>query len=180
MEHLTSPRRYESSFERVLEAQNLLDLTQFDRAGYFDELPLYSHVAQLSFLDALDRDEADAVLLGLGLDYLDRVLTYAVPRVPFLAALTCFDFGKNEPLVPAIFVCHGSVDDRLGRRLVLRTPRSAFGARVSDLLESLGGGEHHQIGEDMQTVLRKARIFLGPKTLTKPHLVGIDHFVTGK
>lgn len=175
MERLTFPE-YTQRFADVLAEERLDDLSQFYREGFFDEIPLYSRSSQVAFLDALDRRTADRVILGLGLTYLDELVQFGHPAAEFLAAVTVFDFGKNERLVPGIFVCHGKVDEVLKGRLRLRAPKSVFGARVSRIVSELGGAERYEVLQDTLSVPRKVKVFIGCKSHPDPQMVAISAF----
>jgi hypothetical protein len=162
------------SFARVLERQKLDALDQYYRQGFFDEVPLYSRYAELSFLDKYSKEEANALLLGLSLDYLDRVIRHDIPKAPFLAAITAWSCPKSEYLVPGIFVCHGQVDELLRGRLVLRPPKSAFASRIRSVVNETHGPDLYHVLQDTQTVPRDVRVFIAPRKLPSPMMVPID------
>jgi hypothetical protein len=92
--------KYHGDFEprmwRVLEKENLANLAQYHRPGFFDEVPLYPRFADVSFLSRLNRDQADGFLLSFGIKFLKALIWYEIPRQPFVASLTSPVGVRNE------------------------------------------------------------------------------------
>src|SRR5438128_6904528 len=74
LERMTVNGQYESKFWKILEKEGLADLSQFHRFGFFDEVPFYSRLSQVSFLRGLSRDGADRVLLEFALKFLKALI----------------------------------------------------------------------------------------------------------
>lgn len=178
MERLRLSAKIREGFRRLLEEQKLDDLSQFFRDGFFDEIPLYSRYSQLSFLEYLEVGRADAVLIRLSLDYLDRIIHHAGPKSKFLAAVTVANTGtKKDYLQPSIFVCHGRIDELLKGRLMLRAPKSVFANRLKKIVDEVAGASRYHVLQDTRTIPRKVRVFISPKHLPHPRMVGIDELV---
>jgi hypothetical protein len=166
----------ESRLWRVLEEERLSDLPQYHREGFFDELPLYSRFAQVAFLEDQGPRRANAALLRFGLKFLDALVAYEVPRLPFLAALTLWDNPDDCLLVPQIFVCCGDVRERLGSGLVLQEGRSVFAARVAKILAAVDPAGRYQLLEDVSTVPGTSRAVIGNRRVPFPNMVRLETF----
>ena len=102
---------YDSFRRQVLKQEHLADPSIFFRTGFFDEIPLYSRYEQVEpFVGKTSTP--DVLLLGLALDYLEEVASYAKARSTFLAAITILDDRDFDQIVPNVFVCHGRVKQR--------------------------------------------------------------------
>ncbi len=90
---------HDSMFWRMLEKNRLVDLSQFHKPDFFEEVPLYSRYADVSFLADHSADEASIVLLKLSLKFLKSVVSYEEHDTPFFAAITVADFSPGDPMV---------------------------------------------------------------------------------
>src|SRR5260370_18299462 len=143
---------FDSRTGRVLKEEKLDDLSQYSEDGFFDEIPLYSRFAQVSFLEALGREGADKVLIEFGLRYMESVVAHTMPVTKMLAAVTVVDFGEGDPVVPHIFFCNGLVKERLEGKLVLREPTKPFSLKLVNLVEALSLAGKHQWLHDKGTI----------------------------
>jgi hypothetical protein len=174
MERLRVPVTLKEKFLRVLKEERLDDPAQFFRAGFFDEIPLYSRYSQLSFLEQLPRDRANATLVRLSLDFLHRLTRSSVPSAGFLAAVTFNRYSKQEYLVPNVFVCHGKIDELIKGGLVLRAPGSVLASRLIETLGEVSDARRYLVLQDTQTIPREPRVFIGLRRHPHPLMVGID------
>src|SRR5205823_11648134 len=125
MECMTDSNHNESRLWKVLEKEGLVDLAQFHKPHLCDEVPLYSRLADISFLSKLDREEASAVLLRFGLKFLKAVISYEEHRTPYFAAITVWSSAEGDPVVPNLFVWFDSVS-KLYDKLTLNAAKSGF------------------------------------------------------
>jgi hypothetical protein len=177
MERMRISPKYAGSFRRVLEMEGLLDVSQFDQPGFFDEIPLYSRTSQLSFLPGLAARryaEIDRLLLEFSLNYLDWLLLYARPREPLFAALTFFKPGRADPMVPSIFVCHGKVEENLLGHLSLQAPRSPLASRLKKDMTRTGDTNRYIVLQDDTTISGEVRVFVGERSSVNLCMVTID------
>src|SRR5438105_2600018 len=63
MERMTKNSDYETKLWKVLEKNQLADLSQFHRPHFFEEVPIYSRYSDISFLQECRPTEANKVLL---------------------------------------------------------------------------------------------------------------------
>ena len=165
------------AFRSILAEEGLLNLSQFDEPGFFDELPLYSRISQLEFL--LDggtplSGDIDRAVIAFSLDYLDLLLQDARPRGSFLAALTFLKPSKDDPIVPSIFVCQGHVEERLVGRLVLDAPKDPLAEDVKAHLAGPGDSVSYDVLQDTRTVPGECRVFVGRRFPSNLLLLTID------
>jgi hypothetical protein len=167
---------YESRMWRVLEKENLANLSQYHRPGFFDEVPLYSRLADVSFLRRLSRDQADIFLLSFGIKFLKALIWYEIPRQPFLASLTIWNNPEDSLIVPHILVCSGKVRKRLGERLALQKVHDAPAKRIMKLFSRLHLPDPLQVLEDNSTTPDMSRVFIGYKTAPYPKVIPLQSF----
>lgn len=171
MAGLTLDPEIRRGFRRVLGEQKLDDLSQFQRVGFFDEVPLFSRYAQIAFLDDQDRDRANETLLELGLEYLDRIYCeFQAPEGSFFAGLTAYAPAEGDYLQPSIFVYHGLIGEHLLGRLNLSAPDSVFGAWVARHV----GDRPYAVMQDTETVPGEVRVFIGLARPLPPRWIGLD------
>ncbi len=173
MERMTDTNNYESRLWRLLEANNLADLSQFHRRGFFDEVPLYSREADVDFLPG-DGIEANEILLRFALKFLKSVVAYERHRRNFFAAITVWSFS-DAPLVPNLFVSCGTLRE-LDRKLALSVVATPFGKQMTRLVPRPRFGEEFTILEDTSTVPDTARVFIAPAHPPYEGFVPLDHF----
>ena len=167
---------YESKLWKVLEKEGLADLSQFHRDDFFDEVPFYSRLAEVSFLRDLGRDKGDAVLLQFGLKFLKALTWYEIPDRPFFAALTVWHNPDDDLIVPNLFVCCGTVQERVGDRLALHRVKSPGSRRIEKLLSRLKIIESIQTLEDTSAAEGMTRVFIGYSVPPYPNVVPLHAF----
>ena len=168
---MTVNGQYESKFWKILEKEGLADLSQFHRFGFFDEVPFYSRLSQVSFLRGLSRDGADRVLLEFALKFLKALIWYETPQWPFLASITAWNESEGEPIVPNLFICSGKVTEQLGERLHLRQPKKAATKRIRALVKQLRMVDALNVLEDDSTMADRTRAFVGFTVPPYPNIV---------
>lgn len=155
---------YDRFRHQVLRRERLDTVSRFYRAGFFDELPLYSRYDQIEPL-VRDSTSPDAALLNLALEYLEEVLAHGRATRPLLAAITFLDDKDFDYLVPSVLVCHGQVRQRL-RNLRLQEPNTRFGKRMRETLRQIDPNADFQILEDIHTVPGHVRVLIGRRRTT--------------
>ncbi len=173
---MTVNGQYESKFWKILEKEGLADLSQFHRFGFFDEVPFYSRLSQVSFLRGLSRDGADRVLLKFALKFLKALIWYETPQWPFLASITVWNESEDEPIVPSLFICSGNVTEHLGERLALRQPKKAATKRIRALVKQLRMVDALNVLEDDSTMADRTRAFVGYTVPPYPNIVPLHVF----
>jgi len=171
-----STREYYIILNKILKRQELADLSQYSTPGFFDEIPLYSRFREVKFLEKLRQEDADKVLIGFGLQYLDSIVQQIEPTPLFFAALTFLDFPEDDYLVPNIFVCNGEVHSVLGDKLILRQPRGQFSTRINKAIKSLNLISLYSLKEDPYTVRECMRVFVGHRVSLRQSMLTIYDF----
>jgi hypothetical protein len=158
MECMSKNGNYESRLWAVLEKENLVDLSQFHRTGFFDEVPLFSRQEEIDFLHGRPGDEADRILLGFALKFLSSVVSYEKHRSPFVAAITAWG-SAEDPVLPNLFVWSGDIR-KLRSKLVLVSPSTPFARRVKRLVPSRHTHDQFEVLQDTTTEPAETRIFI--------------------
>src|SRR5947209_473582 len=78
----------ESKLWAVLTKEHLVDLSQFHKRRFFDEVPLYSRDSDIDFLAGYTNERANRILLGFALKFLKSVVSYEEHHAPYFAAIT--------------------------------------------------------------------------------------------
>src|SRR5260221_315470 len=104
MERMSNSEYYESKLWAVLTKEQLVDLSQFHRSGFFDEVPLFSRESDIDFLSAHPSHEANRILLGFALKFLKSVVSYEEHRSQFVAAVTVWEPAEDDRVIPNLFV----------------------------------------------------------------------------
>lgn len=151
----------DSKFWQVLEKNRLVDLSQFHKRGFYEEVPLYSRLSDISFLSDLSSDEASVLLLRFALKFLKSVISYEEHQTPYFAAITVSDFSTKDPIVPNLFVWFESVS-KLYPRLTLRAVTTPFGKKIKRLVSRLRLPESFEVVEDTITIPDLPRVFIAP------------------
>jgi len=167
---------YESKLWKVLEKEGLADLSQFHRDGFFEEVPFYSRLADVSFLRDFGQPEADCALLRFGLKFLNALIWYEIPQRPFFAALTVWNNAGDELIVPNLFVCNGDLQEQVGDRLALHSVQAPASKRIDKLLLRLRLLESFQVLEDNTTAPDVTRVFIGYSIPPYPNVVPLHFF----
>ncbi|HVA49945.1 MAG TPA: Imm15 family immunity protein [Pirellulales bacterium] len=167
--------RFEDAFRELFRRRELDDYAVFSASDYCDEVPLYARFDEISFLHALPTDQANAVLLRAGLDYLDSLVAQAHSPAPFVAALTIWDDGDADPIVPRIFVCNDIDKHELRRNLVLEAPRTSFARRIAKLIETVWPGRF-EVFEDDETCPDALRVVVSHKVPARERQIALSSF----
>jgi hypothetical protein len=152
---------YESLFWRILEKNRLVDLSQFHKPGFFEEVPLYTRSADISFLSDYSSDEASSILLKFALKFLKSVVSYEEHETPFFAAITVADFSAGDPIVPNLFVWSNPVRE-LFEKLILKAAMTPFGKKIKRLVSQFHLPDLYEVLEDTSTNPDFVRAFIAP------------------
>ena len=159
---------YDSRLWEVLEKERLVDLSQFHRPRFFDEVPLYSRESEVSFLAQCTSAQANAVLLQFALKFLRSVISYEEHRTPYFAAITIWNLSEADAVVPNLFVWSGPIQQLKGK-LRLGVPRTSFGKKMKRLVAKLRLRGPFEVLEDTSTTPDSSRVFIA---LAKPPYQG--------
>jgi hypothetical protein len=151
---------YDSKFWEILEKERLVDLSQFHKQHFFDEVPLYSRESEIAFLTELRKPHADVVILGFAIKFLRAVISYEEHRTPYFAAITIWNV-EHDPIVPNLFVWSGPVQ-QLKEKLSLGVPTTPFGKRMKRLVQKLGIRSRWKVLEESSTAAEASRVFIAP------------------
>jgi len=162
-------------FEQVLKRQELDDVSVLLQPGFFDEIPLYSRYRQVEWLGRFG--DLDRLLLGLGINYLNRIVTRATLQSQFFAGVTVLDEGGDVPIVPSIYVCVGWVDRRMGGKLLLSEPRAASTKRIANLVQSHDLASDFWVLEDRRSIPGEVKAFVGHRHRLFPSHRTIEDFL---
>ncbi len=170
-------KQYESSLWGVLEKNGLADLSQFHRANFYDETPLYSRLKDVDFLAHLPVKDANKALLKFSLKFLSAVISYEEHDAPYLAAITVWSGSDDAPIVPNIFVWNRH-PERLWGTLELGVVRSPFAKSVKRL-DSPRNGLFGlcDIYEDLAAPAQMSRVFIGPSVSPYKGFVLLHQFL---
>ena len=142
MPTLLDPRRvmitvsendYEAKLWAVLGREHLVDLSQFHKRNFFDEVPLFSRGSDIDFLSMYGSKRANSILLNFALKFLKAVVSYEEHRSAYFAAITVWSSTASELIVPNLFVWSGSIR-RLQKKLVLDGVGTPFGRTIKRLV----------------------------------------------
>lgn len=167
--------RFDDSFRDLFQRRGLDDYAVFSARDFCDEVPLYARFDEISFLHSLPTDQANAVLLRAGLDYLDALVARDRPPAPFVAALTIWDGGDADPIVPRIFVCNDIEKHELRRNLVLEAPRTQFVRTIAKIIETVRPGRF-EVFEDDETCLDALRAVVGHRVPARERQIALSSF----
>ena len=167
---------YHVALNKALKRQKLSAVSQFSKHGFFDEIPLYSRVREVEFLEPLGQENADLVLIGFGLQYLESIVKKIKAQPFFFAALTFWDFSEEEYLVPNIFVCNGEVENTLLGKLILRQPQSWLSVRVKKAINKINLKSKYQVMEDADTLRECVRVLVGHRVPASQSMLTVSNF----
>lgn len=167
--------RFDNSLRELFQSRELDDYAVFSARDFCDEVPLYARFDEISFLHALPTEQANAVLLGAGLNYLDALVAQSDPPAPFVAALTIWDDGDADPIVPRIFVCNDIEKHELRRKLVLEAPRTPFARSIAKLVETVRPGPF-EVFEDDETCPDALRVVVSHKVPARERQIALSSF----
>lgn len=152
---------YESRFWQILEKNRLVDLSQFHKPDFFEEVPLYTRYADISFLTDYSSDEASALLLRFALKFLRSVISYEEHDTPFFAAITVSDFSAGDPIVPNLFVWSNPVSE-LYEKLSLQAATTPFAKKIKRFVSQSHLPDVYEVLEDLLTTPDFPRAFVAP------------------
>jgi hypothetical protein len=161
MERMKNSHDLEATFWQMLEKNRLVDLSQYHKPDFFEEVPLFSRYADIAFLKHLSVEEASEVLLRYSLKFLRAVIAYEDHETPFFAAITVSDVSPGDPIVPSLFVWSRPLVE-LYERLRLKKPTTPFAKRIKRLVSELAALDFVQIFEEASPAPEAARAWLAP------------------
>jgi hypothetical protein len=164
---------YDSKFWEILEKERLVDLSQFHKPRFFDEVPLYSRESEIAFLAEHTITHADVIILGFAIKFLRAVISYDEHRTPYFAAITVWDVSEGDPIVPNLFVWSGPVQ-QLKDKLNLGVPITPFGKRMKRLVSKLRFRSRCEVLEDTSTTAEMSRVFIAPLKHSYQGFVALD------
>jgi hypothetical protein len=153
---------YENRLWKILEKEQLADLSQFHKRGACDEVPLFSRESDIEFLWKEEGRAANAILLQFALKFLKAVIAYEEHRSGYFAAITVWSIAA-EPLVPHLFVWCKNVR-QLKKSLVLDTAANPFAKQISKLVSRLHLGERFETCQDASFLADATRVFIAPQS----------------
>lgn len=153
--------------DRLVHEEGLDDLERLLTPREWDEVPLVSRLARISFLADLDVREKSRILVVSAVAYLDRILAFANARnredvVVMVSVLNWDDLDATEPesVRPKFWICTNVERDLSAFRL--RPAASKEGSMVTAWLRSadlLGSHEVFDLAEaDTEPELRRVYI----------------------
>src|SRR5262245_39824865 len=80
LERMNKGENYESKFWAILTKEHLVDLSQFHKGNFFDEVPLFSRESDIEFLFVYPIHEINSILLRFALKFLKAVVSYEEHR----------------------------------------------------------------------------------------------------
>ena len=158
-----------------LESLEGLDNTDiYLEPGEWDEPPLYTRLAHLNFLDGLDLDEKNRILLGAALLQVDRIVNAAAQKMSteslhdFVCIVTVVGWEMSEPVVPHFLTSTKAREEFRSLRLI--APISNESKNVVRWLDELGRAEEFVVldSEDTPKDAELVRIYVGHRKLPHP------------
>ena len=150
---------YESLLWNVLVKEHLVDLSQFHRSGFFDEVPLFSRDSDIDFLKEDTPERANSTLLGFALRFLKSVVSYEEHRSPYFAAITVWSPTQADRVVPNLFVWSGSVQ-QLRKKLILDVVKTTFAKKIKRIVSARNLQTGFELLEDTSTDPSETRVFI--------------------
>jgi hypothetical protein len=164
MECMTNGSDYESQLWHVLAKEHLVDLSQFHKNDFFDEIPLFSRDSDIGFLSAYPTQGVNNILLRFALKFLKSVVSYEEHRTQYFAAITVWSPLEGDPLVPNLFVWSGPAR-ALRSKLLLEAPTTSFARRIKQLVSQLHARNGFEVLQDTRTDTSDVRVFI---SLSRP------------
>jgi len=161
MERMKNSHDDESMFWRMLEKNRLVDLSQFHKADFYEEVPLCSRIEDIAFLADYSADDASFKLLRFALKFLKSVVSYEQHDAPYFAAITVAEISPGDPIIPSLFVWFRPILD-LFEQLKLSEPATPFGRKIKRFVAQLDLPDRHEVFEDLLTVPDSPREFIAP------------------
>jgi len=156
---MSNSENYESKLWAVLAKEQLVDLSQFHRSGFFDEVPLFSRESDIDFLSDRPNHEANGILLGFALKFLRSVVSYEEHRSQFVAAITVRGSAEDDRVIPSLFVWSGSVH-KLRSRLALGPPTTPFAKKIKQMVSHRHTHDGFEVLQDTTTEPSETRVFI--------------------
>jgi len=166
---------YESKFWDILAKEHLVDLSQFHKSPFFDEVPLFSRESDIEFLSRHPEDEASVILLRFALKFFNSVVSYEKHRAAYFAAITVWNYSETDPFMPNLFVCSGCIP-WLKKKLVLNKATTPFGKRIKGLVSRVDLGVRFEVLEDTSTDRDMQRIFISQLVQPYPSFVPLTKY----
>ena len=162
-------------FQELVEAEGLADYRRFLRDDFFDEIPFYSRYQQLDAIDSNDVAEINRQLIELCLVYLNELLSAHAASGSLFAAITLIHQGRNRPILPSLFACHGASVPHVLENLSLSPPTSRFAGQLRQILRNSNLDSRFSVLQDEATTPGQPRYFLVPKFDPDSLTVCLDH-----
>lgn len=167
--------RDEVLLRKALESNGMADLSQFHTGDDGDEVPLYSRESDIDFLlQDYDIKGTNTVLLGFAVKYLQSVIAHKKHVKPYFAAITVWNYSKEEPIIPNLFV-HPNPDDLKGL-LRLQDATTLFAKKMARLVSRLELSKEFVVFEDRVTDPDMVRVFIGPSSAPYKEFVLLRKF----
>jgi hypothetical protein len=165
----------ESNFWKVLTKDRLVDLSQYHKVPFFDEVPLFARESDLAFLSQYTNEQANTSLLRFALKFLQSVVSYEEHRTAFLAAITVWSFSEPDRLIPNLFVWSGPIR-RLEKSLVLDETTTPFGKKIKSQVSKLDRRDRFEVLEDRTGTPGSSRVFISYSEPPYPCFVPLGTF----
>jgi hypothetical protein len=175
---MNNSNSYESEFWKILTKEHLVDLSQFHKAHFFDEVPLFSRESDIAFLSEYPTDRANAILLRFALKYLKSVVSYEEHRTAYFAAITVWSDSASDPFIPNLFVWSGPIQP-LERKLILGEATSPLGRKIKGLVSKLGLRNRFEVLEDTSATHGMSHVFISQSELPYEGFVPLGKFRKG-
>ena len=171
----TTQSTYERELWRILEKNRLGDLSQYHVPNFYDEVPLYTRLADISFLSDGSTDRANAILLRFALKFLKSVISYEEHDSPFFAAITVSEYAPGEPIVPNLFVWSDPAL-ALYEKLTLVEATTPIGKKIKRQVGRLDLPDLYAVFEEAGTTPESPRVFISPLHPPYPGFVPVYMF----
>jgi hypothetical protein len=165
----------ESKFWKILTKDHLVDLSQFHKVPFFDEVPLFARESDLAFLSEYTSEQVNTLLLRFALKFLQSVVSYEEHRAAFFAAITAWSFATSDPLIPNLFVWSGPMR-RLEKRLRLDEATTPLGRKIKSRVLKLGLRDRFEVLEDRSGTPGGSHVFISYSEPPYPRFVPIGTF----
>jgi hypothetical protein len=103
----------ESQFWEILTREHLVDLSQFHKPRFFDEVPFLARESDMAFLSDYPSEQANTMVLRFALKFLKSVVSYEEHLTAYFAAVTVWRLSESDPFTP---ICSFGPARFIGRR----------------------------------------------------------------
>ena len=172
---MTETEQHESRFWDVLTKERLVDLSQFHRSGFFDEVPLYTRSSDVDFLADYSEGKANGILLGFALKFLQSVVSYEEHRRQYFAAITVWSPAEGDRVVPNLFVRSGSVRG-LRSKLILGAATEPFSKKIGRIIAGRHLRNRFRVLQDTTTDPSDTRVFISVYHKPYKNFVTLNEF----